>query len=187
MDHRVTVLTTPLRDVVVIEFPVFADHRGAFARLFCRDTLSELMGARQIVQINRSRTHAVGAVRGLHYQRAPHMEMKFVRCLAGRVWDVAVDLRTGSSTFLRWHAEELSAENGRMIGIPEGFAHGFQVMEPDSELLYLHTAAYEPAFEGGVQPTDPVLDIRWPLPIAELSERDRSHPLLARNCPGLTS
>src|SRR5262249_48876555 len=141
---RVIVDYTELPGVSIVDSTPFKDHRGAFARLFCERELASIIGERRIVQINHSRTATRGAVRGLHYQRPPDAEMKLVRCLKGRVWDVAVDLRRGSPTFLRWHAEELSAANGRMIAIPEGCAHGFQVLEPDSELLYLHTAFYNP-------------------------------------------
>jgi dTDP-4-dehydrorhamnose 3,5-epimerase len=102
------------------------------------------------------------------------------------VWDVAIDLRTGSPTFMQWHAEELSPENARMMVIPEGCGHGFQVMEEDSELLYLHTAFYAPEFEGGALFSDPRLNISWPLPITDLSERDRKHPLITPDFAGLT-
>lgn len=163
------------------------DARGEFARLFCERELGAALGARRIVQINRSLTRAVGAVRGMHFQHAPHAEMKLVRCMRGRVFDVAVDLRAGSPTLLRWSGHELSAANGDMLVIPEGFAHGFQVLEPDSELLYLHTAAYEPAAEGGLSPEDPALAIRWPMPVAELSDRDRSHPPLSAGFRGISS
>ncbi|HNQ76927.1 MAG TPA: dTDP-4-dehydrorhamnose 3,5-epimerase, partial [Pseudothauera hydrothermalis] len=105
--------------------------------------------------------------------------------LKGRVWDVAVDLRANSPTFLRWHAEELTPENHRMMVIPEGFAHGFQVLESGSELLYLHTAFYVPTAEGGVRYNDPRLAIPWPLPVSDLSDRDASHPLLAPNFSGI--
>ena len=104
--------------------------------------------------------------------------MKLVRCLRGRVWDVALDLRQGSPTFLRWHGEELSEKNSRMMVIPEGCAHGFQVLEPDSELLYLHTAPYMRAAEGGVRYDDTAIGITWPLTITDISERDRAHPLV---------
>jgi len=180
-----TVRSTPLSEVVVVGTAVHTDDRGAFARLFCRDVLGGVIGPRQIVQINYSRTVSVGAVRGLHYQQAPHAEMKLVRCLRGRVWDVVVDLRAGSPTKGQWHAEELSAGNARMLVIPEGCAHGFQVLEAGSELLYLHTAFYVPASEGGVRPTDPAIAIDWPLPVGELSDRDRAHPLLTADFPGL--
>jgi len=177
---------TAIAGIVVVEdSEACTDHRGAFARLFCSGALEEIVGSRQIVQVNHSRTQTIGAVRGLHYQRPPHAEMKLVRCLKGRIWDVAVDLRAGSSTFLRWHAEELSAENSRMLVLPEGCAHGFQVLEEGSELLYLHTAFYTPASEGGIQPTDPKLAIGWPLPIKDLSDRDRTHPLVTNEFVGL--
>lgn len=177
---------TAIAGVVVVETPPFTDARGAFARLFCENELGPVLGSRRIVQINHSRTHAVGAVRGLHYQRAPHAEMKLVRCLRGRVWDVAVDLRAGSSTFRQWHAEELTPGNARMLVVPEGCAHGFQVLEADSELLYLHTARYLPDAEGGVRWDDPDLGIAWPLPVTDLSERDTRHPA-TRNFPGLAT
>ncbi len=185
MGDGLTIHTTPLRDVMVVDTAVHTDHRGAFARLFCAEALEPVIGARPIAQINHSRTYVPGAVRGLHFQHAPHAEMKLVRCVRGRVWDVAVDLRAGSPTLLQWHAEELSADNRRMLVIPEGCAHGFQVLDADSELLYLHTAAYAPAADAGVCATDPRLAIRWPLAIRDLSDRDRRHPLLASDFAGL--
>ncbi len=111
-------------------------------------------------------------MRGVHFQKAPHAEMKLVRCLKGKVWDVAVDLREGSPTQYQWHAEILSGENYKMMVIPEGFAHGFQTIEPDSELLYLHTEYYHPESEGGLHPLSERLGISWPLDITQLSERD---------------
>ena len=176
---------TPIQGLMVVETEPYKDHRGAFARFFCRDELKGVVGSRQIVQINYSRTDVVGSVRGLHYQLHPHSEMKLIRCINGKVWDVAVDLRTGSPTYLKWHAEVLSKDNARLMVIPEGFAHGFQVLEGESELLYLHTAFYTPLAEGGVQPTDPKLAVHWPLPVQDLSDRDRSHPLLNSEFAGL--
>ena len=176
---------TPINGLVAIDTEPKSDERGFFTRLYCQTELQEILGSRQIVQVNQSCTRTVGAVRGMHFQHEPHAEMKLVRCLKGKVWDVAVDLRAGSSTFLQWHAEELSAENARMIVIPEGFAHGFQVLEEDSELLYLHTAHYAPSAEGGVRPTDPKLSIDWPLELQGLSDRDRSHPLIDSEFTGL--
>jgi|SRR3989344_358333 len=170
--------------VVAEQFP-FQDSRGAFGRLFCEKSLTEPLGSRHIVQINHSRTSAVGAVRGMHFQHAPHAEMKMVRCLKGRVWDVVLDLRANSPTFLQWHAEELSPESAKMLVIPEGCAHGFQVLEADSELLYLHTAFYEPKAEGAVRFDDPLVSIAWPLPVTDLSQRDREHALLSTDFAGL--
>jgi len=161
------------------------DARGAFMRLFCAQELQPVLGDRQIKQINHSRTSRAGAVRGLHFQHPPHAEMKMVRCLRGRVWDVAVDLRPGSSTFLHWHAQELVEGDAQMLVVPEGFAHGFQVLEPDSELLYLHTAFYRPSSEGGLRYDDPRLAITWPLPPQDLSPRDLSHPLVGADFTGV--
>jgi len=181
----VNILQTSLAGLHVVETTPHKDARGAFARLFCERELADLIGGRRIVQINHSRTAAVGAVRGLHFQRPPHAEMKLVRCMKGRVWDVAVDLRSQSPTFLRWHAEELTPANTRIMAIPEGFAHGFQVLEADSELLYLHTAHYTPAAEVGLRHDDPRLGINWPLNVADLSARDASHAFLKVDFQGI--
>lgn len=180
------IAATPIAGLHTIEGRILGDSRGTFARLFCEDTLTPILNGRRIVQINLSVTHAVGAVRGMHFQHPPRAEMKFVRCLRGRVFDVAVDLRKASRTFLSWHGIELSADNSRMFAIPEGFAHGFQVLEEDSELLYLHTAAYAADAEGAVAYNDPRLAIAWPRPATELSARDRSHPMLDDQFQGLT-
>jgi dTDP-4-dehydrorhamnose 3,5-epimerase len=176
---------TSINGLVTVDTEPRSDERGFFTRLYCQTELKEVLDSRQIVQINQSCTRTVGTVRGLHYQRRPHAEMKLVRCVKGRVWDVALDLRVGSPTFLKWHAEELSETNANMMVIPEGFAHGFQVLEKDSELLYLHTVHYAPSAEGGVRPMDPGLSIDWPLAIEDLSDRDRNHPLLNSEFTGL--
>ena len=176
---------TTIPGVVIVETCSLVDHRGAFVRLFCEKELASVIKHRRIMQINQSLTHAVGAIRGLHYQRPPCAEMKLVRCLKGRVWDVAVDLRAGSSSFLKWHAEELSPESARMMVIPEGCAHGFQVLEPNSELLYLHTAPYDPELEGGVRSNDPSVGITWPLAAKDISERDAAHTLLGSEYKGI--
>ncbi len=170
----------------MVEATPFKDQRGAFYRAFCDQELASLAQGRTIRQINVSRTEAVGAIRGLHFQHPPHAEMKLVRCLQGRVWDVALDLRRGSPSFLRWHAEELSSDNARMLVIPEGCAHGSQVLEAGSELLYLHTAHYEPKSEGGVRFDDPAVKIAWPLTTTDISPRDSSHPLLTADFRGIT-
>jgi dTDP-4-dehydrorhamnose 3,5-epimerase len=179
------ILQTDIPDLKVAETVAHTDTRGAFARLYCEQELSRLVGQRRIVQINHSRTAAAGAMRGLHFQYPPHAETKLVRCLKGRVWDVAVDLRQNSPSFLRWYAEELTPANTRMMVIPEGFAHGYQVIEPDSELLYLHTSFYTPDAEGGLRYDDPRLGIAWPLTVTDISERDASHPRIDSNFQGL--
>ena len=154
-------------------------------RLYCEQELGSILGGRRVVQINHSRTATIGAVRGMHYQRPPHAEMKLVRCIRGRVWDVAVDLRRGSPTFLESHGLELTPENGRMLVVPEGCAHGFQALAADSELLYLHTAFFSPEAEGGVSCIDPRLGIDWPLAPVDLSARDRAFMPLAPDFAGI--
>ena len=165
-----------LEGAPIIETTPHVEARGVFARWYCVSELSELVGLRQIVQINYSRTTAVGAIRGLHFQHPPHMETKFVRCLRGRVADVVVDLRANSPSFLRWQMIELTPGNAKMVVVPEGCAHGFQTIEPDSELLYLHTAAYAPQAEGGVRFDDPRLSVDWPLPITDVSSATAASP-----------
>lgn len=176
---------TAISGVRVVETTRHVDLRGSFSRLYCERELEPVIGNRRIVQINQSRTSAVGVVRGMHFQRPPNAEMKLVRCLKGRIWDVALDLRSHSLTFLKWHAEELTPDSARMLVIPEGCAHGFQVLEPDSEVLYLHTAFYTPEAEGGIRHDDPRIAIRWPLPVTDISLRDTAHPLIGSDFYGL--
>jgi len=180
------VAATPIAGLSVVSNSRLADSRGSFARLFCREALTALVGDRVIQQINHSCTVEQGALRGMHFQHAPAAEMKLVRCVKGSVYDVAVDLRPGSDTFMHWHGIELSAENEDMFVIPEGFAHGFQALEPDCELLYLHTAAYAPEYEGGVRYDDPAFGIDWPLAITEISARDQSHALIDETFAGIS-
>lgn len=176
---------TNILGVFTAESKAFQDNRGAFSRLFCSRELQEIIGSRTISQINHSMTRSVGAVRGLHFQNPPYAEMKIVRCLKGRVFDVAVDLRQGSPTFLKWTAVELTPENHIAFVIPEGCAHGFQVLEEDSELLYLHTAFYTPAAEGVVRFDDPKIGINWPLDPSDLSTRDLNQSHLKEDFMGI--
>jgi len=171
-------INTPILGLLVAESKSAQDHRGSFSRFFCEAALHESLHSKHITQINHSHTTALGSVRGLHFQHPPHAEIKFVRCLKGRVWDVVVDLRKGSRTFLKWFSQELSPENSLMMIIPEGCGHGFQSLEPNCEMLYLHTASYSPEHESGLRPNDPMLNISWPLPITTLTDRDRNHPLI---------
>ena len=171
---------TPIKGVFELKAQPYADHRGAFLNTFRAQELA-FMGSwrdRGIAQVNLSRTEAVGTIRGLHLQAEPHSEAKLVSCLRGRVWDVAVDLRQDSATYGHWHAVGLSPDQGNALLIPEGCAHGFQVLEPGSELLYLHSGTWEPQAETGVRWDDPQLAVAWPLSVADLSERDRNLPFL---------
>jgi dTDP-4-dehydrorhamnose 3,5-epimerase len=166
----------PIAGAFVVQSTPRGDSRGSFMRLFCAHDFAEANGARQIVQINWSHTVLAGTVRGLHFQQGADADAKWVRCMEGCVWDVIVDLRPDSATFMQWHAVELSAENCRAVFIPEGCAHGFQSLEPDSRLLYLHTAFHNPAAERGVAFNDPQLAIAWPRDVTLLSDRDRALP-----------
>lgn len=181
---RFAVTALRLNGLCLVQRQHISDSRGFLSRLFCADELKGAGWTQPIAQINHTRTERRGAVRGLHYLRAPHAEDKLVSCVRGTVWDVAVDLRHGSPTFLQWHAQELSAENGCALLIPRGFAHGFQALCDGVELLYCHSAAYVPVADAGLSPLDEKLAIEWPLPIADLSERDRSHARLTDNFEG---
>ena len=179
------ILSTPIPDLALIKTNRSIDKRGLFWKLYCEEELAPIIGRRHIHQVNFSQTAKVGTIRGMHFQYPPHSEMKFVKCIKGRVWDVAVDLRAGSATFLHWHAVELSQSNTYMKAIPEGFAHGFQSLEENSELLYLHTAHYNPAAEGRVNYGDPRLNIDWPLPVTDLSPKDANQALMKSNYRGI--
>lgn len=176
---------TSLQGLVVVQWEPIKDSRGFFTRLFCGDEFQEIGLTKPIAQINHSLTQQQGTVRGLHFQYPPHAVTKIVSCLRGEVFDVAVDLRADSPTFLRWHGEILSAESARSLYIPEGFAHGFQALTDDCELLYLNTAPHAPQAEGGVHPRDPRVGVEWPLPITKFSPRDKHHPLLRNDFTGI--
>lgn len=180
------IVTTPISDLFLVNTTYHHDSRGSFARFFCNEELSSLTGQRQIVQINHSTNTSKGAIRGLHFQQPPAQEMKIIRCLRGKVFDVAVDLRVGSDTFLKWHAEILSEDNAKAMVIPEGFAHGFQSLESGSELLYLHTSYYNPQLEGGLRYDDPCIDIDWPMAASEVSTKDKSLPFVDGQFCGMT-
>lgn len=175
----------PLPGLKLVQRKPIADERGSFARFYCADEFRAAGLHKPIAQINHTFTRSKGAVRGLHFQHPPHTETKLVSCLFGAVFDVAVDMRTDSPTFLHWHGEILSAENHHSLLIPEGCAHGFQTLTEACELLYLHTAPFHPEAEGALNVTDPALTIQWPLPFSELSERDRAHPFIDPRFSGI--
>ena len=162
-----------------------SDSRGYLERLFCTEELHSLVPGKRIEQINHTLTVQRGAVRGLHFQYPPHAECKFVSCLCGKVFDVAVDLRKGSATFLKWHAEILSADNHKTLLIRVGFAHGFQTLADNTKLLYFHTAAHQPGAEGALNVFDRKLNINWPETLTELSPRDAAHPYLTESFVGV--
>ena len=182
---RFDVIATPLQGLVVVQRQRAQDHRGFFSRFFCAEELKPAGFELPIAQVNHTLTARRGAVRGLHFQHPPHAEDKFVSCLRGEILDVAVDLRHGSPTFLQWHAEILSADNARSLMIPQGFAHGFQALTDDCELLYLHSRPYAAEAEAALNVNDPRLAIPWPLAFTDISARDAGHPFLTSDFTGL--
>lgn len=167
---------TRLQDVRLIEMDPIHDHRGYFARTFCTREFAEAGLATEYVQHSISHTLHTGTVRGMHFQHAPDAEVKVVRCLAGAIYDVLIDLRPTSLTFMQWEAFELSGGDGRQIYIPPGFAHGFQSRAPATTVSYMMSAFHAAAAAAGIRHDDPAFRIDWPLPVAEISDRDRSWP-----------
>jgi dTDP-4-dehydrorhamnose 3,5-epimerase len=169
---------TPVNGVWIVEPDRRADARGWFARTFCAEAFGERGLATDLVQCSTSFNARRGTLRGLHWQAPPCAEAKLIRCVRGRVFDVAVDLRPRSPSFGQWTAAELSVDDGRMIYIPEGCAHGFQTLEDASELFYQISAPYRPALSRGVRWDDPEIGIDWPIADPILSDRDRALPCL---------
>jgi dTDP-4-dehydrorhamnose 3,5-epimerase len=160
------------------------DDRGLFERLYCQDVLQNYLHCNSITQINHSVTSAKGAVRGLHMQLGDSAEYKIISCMSGNVFDVAVDLRRNSKTFLKWCSVTLSPQKYNSFLIPPGVAHGFQCLDDDSELLYFHTANYSPKNEFGVSYQDPKLHINWPILPTQISDRDLSFKNLSNDFSG---
>lgn len=176
---------TPLEipNLIRISLERRSDDRGFFARLFCRAEFAQQGLTADWAQINNSLTVHKGTVRGLHFQYPPSSEVKLVRCIRGAIFDVGVDLREGSPTFGMWAGIELSAENRDMLYLPAGFAHGFQALTDDSEIIYFNSATYAPEMESGLRHDDPDVAIRWPLPVTSLSARDQTLQSLAQLRP----
>lgn len=167
---------TKLPGVFKIDLDKIQDTRGFFARYFCKKEFAEQGLKTKIVQINNSFNTAKGTLRGIHYQAAPYGEVKIVRCFSGALYDVVIDLRIGSPTYLQWLGVELSAANRTMLYIPKGFGHAFITLEHNTEALYLVTEYYTPGHEGGIRWNDPLFNIRWPLEPTIISEKDADWP-----------
>jgi dTDP-4-dehydrorhamnose 3,5-epimerase len=167
---------TNLADVRLIELEPAVDERGFFARTFCEREFAEQGLQTRFVQHSISSTTRTGSVRGMHFQRPPHEEVKLIRCIAGAVHDVLIDLRAGSPTYLKWEAYALTAQNRRQLYVPAGFAHGFQTLAPDSVVAYLISAFYAPEASAGFRHDDPAFAIPWPLPVADISAKDLGWP-----------
>lgn len=169
---------TDLQDLYIVEFKLFKDDRGFFARTFCKEEFAKINFDKEFVQFNHSYNRLKGTIRGMHYQTPPFGETKLIRCVKGSVYDVVVDFRKKSPTYLKSIAIELSELNMACILIPEGFAHGFQTLEDDTSLIYHHTNFYTPKSEGGIRYDDPKLNIHWPLKPMNISPKDLSYSLL---------
>ncbi len=176
---------TSLAGSYVIDLEPRSDERGWFARYYCKEEFQKIGHTKEWVQMNHSVTNKKGSIRGMHFQVHPYKEIKMLRCIAGSVYDVIIDLRKDSDTFLQWAGVELSATNKKMLYIPEGFAHGFQCLEDNCELIYHHSEFYQPGAEAGIRYNDPLINIEWPLPLTIISPRDEEHHFLNENFKGI--
>jgi dTDP-4-dehydrorhamnose 3,5-epimerase len=166
----------PLKGAFLVEINKIFDERGFFGRAWCRNEFAEHGLRSDIKQINTSLSLKKGTVRGIHYQVDPYQESKFIRCTRGRIYDVIVDLRPGSLTFMQWCGNELTEDNHQMVYVPENFGHAFISLEDNSEVYYLVSEFYTPGAERGIRWNDPAINIRWPIPVEMVSEKDSSHP-----------
>ena len=175
---RFNIKKLDLDDLFLVERLSLGDERGFLSRIWCSKEMKEVGWSDKIAQINHTYNQKSGTVRGLHFQKAPYEEKKLVTCIKGKIWDVAVDIRPNSPTYLQWHSEELSESNMRAFMIPEGFAHGYQTLSDNVEILYCHSNFYHESSEEGLNPNDPKLSINWPIEITNISSRDTNHPLI---------
>jgi len=171
-------IETPLAGLYVVEIEPRNDDRGFFARSFCMEEFRAHGLEQRVAQCNVSFNQKAGTLRGLHFQGEPHGEAKLIRCTRGIIFDVAVDIRQESNTYLRWYATELTPENRRMMFIPRGFAHGFQTLIDESEVSYIMFEMYHPESARGLRWDDPKLGIVWPLATKIISDKDRNYPLI---------
>ena len=185
MNQRFDFVETSLSGLFRVNRKPIVDGRGYLNRLYCANEFKEIGLTKSIVQMNNTLTRFKGTVRGMHFQYPPHTEIKIITCTQGEIFDVAVDIRRGSPTFLQYHSEILSAENQASLYIPEGFAHGFQTLTDDCHLLYMHSAFYAPDSESALNAQDPMLAIGWPMEVTDISERDRNHPQLDSQFEGV--
>lgn len=170
---------TPLHGAYIIDQSPLKDDRGFFARTWCKELAKEAGLQPEIVQCNMSYNRSKGTVRGLHFQYPPFAEVKWVRCTKGALFDVIVDLRKDSPTYGSWFGIELTQSNYRSLYVPQGFAHGFQTLEDDTEMFYQLSQSYHPEAAGQLLWNDPTIQIQWPLPVSAISEKDKHSPLLS--------
>lgn len=178
-------IETSLKGLYVVTPKKIEDNRGLFTRTFCKKEFTQIGYNNELVQFNQSFNLKKGTIRGMHYQKKPFSETKLIRCVKGKVFDVAVDIRKGSPTFLQHFGVELTEENMLSIFIPEGFAHGFQTLENNTSLIYHHSEYYRPEADAGVRYNDETLKIMWPVEAVNLSEKDENYPLITENFKGI--
>ena len=176
---------TPIGGLVLVRREPYKDHRGSLDRIFDINVVHSLVPGFSVVQVNHTVTLGRGTVRGLHYQAAPFADAKVITCTRGKIFDVAVDVRQGSPTFMSWYSIELSGGDGISIVLPPGFAHGFQLLDESCELLYVHNERYCQEAEGALHVEDPLLGIVWPEAISAMSDRDRRHTMIEDDWPGV--
>jgi dTDP-4-dehydrorhamnose 3,5-epimerase len=176
---------TQLKGAFTIDVTPFQDNRGFFTRTFCEKEFAAHDLVQHFVQANHSGTHGKGVIRGMHFQHSPFCEVKLVKCVQGAIFDVIVDVRKDSPTFLKWFGAELTAENKRMMYVPAGFAHGFQSLTEYSEITYMVSNFYNKESEGGIRYNDASVNIQWPLPVSLVSDKDLAIPLVDSNFKGV--
>lgn len=184
--NRFKEISTPIENLFAFSTLKIEDDRGYLSRLFCADELRPYGWLSPIIQANFTRTLKKGTIRGFHFQHPPVAEFKYIRCLSGQVFDVALDLRSGSNTFLKTHAQILSEDNNTSFLIPPGVAHGFQSLTDNVELLYFHSQQYSPTYEDGVNPLDPLVNVCWPEEVTNISTKDIDRPYLSKNFKGVS-
>ena len=177
-------IPSPLAGAYLIKPTQTADNRGWFSRIYCREEYAEIEPDLNWVQFNNSFTYKTGTIRGLHFQYEPFSEIKLVRCISGEIFDVIVDVRENSPTFLKWFSGVLSSQNRTMMYVPRGFAHGFQTLTDNCEIFYAHSYSYKAGHEGAIKYNDPAIAVEWPLPVSEISDRDRILPLITEAFKG---
>ena len=185
MMKRFEDLDTPIKNLLALKTSRVQDDRGYLSRLYCSEEMKNIGWTSPLVQINFTKTVSKGTIRGFHFQNPPYAEYKYVRCIRGAVYDVALDLRSGSKTFLKTYAEILSEDNDLSFLIPPGVAHGFQSLTDNAELLYLHTQLYKPEYDDGVNPLDPRISVDWPEEITNISDKDSKREFLLNAYEGV--
>ncbi|CAN5284742.1 dTDP-4-dehydrorhamnose 3,5-epimerase [soil metagenome] len=178
-------IETPLQGLYVIKPRILKDDRGLFTRTFCSNEFAQIGFSQNFVQFNESVNLNKGTVRGMHYQNTPFSDAKLIRCTQGKVWDVIIDIRKNSATFLQYYSVELSSDNKLSVFIPEGFAHGFQTLEDNSTIIYHHTQYYAPDSEGGINFSDPLIGIKWPAEPVKMSSKDLTYRFINNDFKGI--